>query len=115
MTATRRLLRIARETVELLDATAYVGLDNLDTAAAVERDFQCTERRDMALARMLASSGEIRYGGERIDGLASHRLIHRGLALVPEAVTAAVPLTASAEASAGAAAALALANFSPAG
>jgi branched-chain amino acid transport system ATP-binding protein len=37
-----------------------------------------------ALARMLASSGEIRYGGERIDGLASHRLIHRGLALVPE-------------------------------
>ena len=51
------LLRIARETVEFLDATAYVGLDNLDTAAAVERDFQCTERRDMALAR-ITTAGE---------------------------------------------------------
>ena len=37
-----------------------------------------------ALARMIAASGEIRYGGERIDALASHQLIHRGLALVPE-------------------------------
>ena len=37
-----------------------------------------------ALVRLVASSGEIRYGGERIDGLASHHLIHRGLALVPE-------------------------------
>ncbi len=51
------LLRIAHETVEFHDATPYVGLDNLDTAAAVERDFQCTERKDMALAR-IATSGE---------------------------------------------------------
>lgn len=51
------LLRIAHETVEFIDATRYVGLDNLDTAAAVERDFGCTERKDMALAR-IATSGE---------------------------------------------------------
>ena len=37
-----------------------------------------------ALARMIDSGGEIRYGGERIDGLASHQLIGRGMALVPE-------------------------------
>jgi aldehyde:ferredoxin oxidoreductase len=51
------LLRIAHETVEFLDATPYVGLDNLDTAAAVERDFKCTERKDMALAR-ITTAGE---------------------------------------------------------
>ncbi len=37
-----------------------------------------------ALARLLASSGEIHYRGERIDGLPAHALISRGLALVPE-------------------------------
>ena len=37
-----------------------------------------------ALARMIQSSGEVRYRGQRIDGLASHQLIGRGLALVPE-------------------------------
>jgi aldehyde:ferredoxin oxidoreductase len=46
------LLRIAHDTVEFLDASPYVGLDNLDTAAAIERDFGCTERKDMALARI---------------------------------------------------------------
>ncbi|MCL4758506.1 MAG: MoaD/ThiS family protein [Rhodocyclaceae bacterium] len=51
------LLRIAHETVEFLDATPYVGLDNLDTAAAIERDFECTERKDMALAR-ITTAGE---------------------------------------------------------
>ena len=40
-----------------LEATSYVGLDNLDTAAAIERDFHCTERKDMALAR-ITSAGE---------------------------------------------------------
>jgi branched-chain amino acid transport system ATP-binding protein len=37
-----------------------------------------------ALARMVASRGEIVYRGERIDRLPSHELIGRGLALVPE-------------------------------
>ena len=51
------LLKIAQDAIEFLDATPYVGLDNLDTAAAIERDFQCTERNDMALAR-ITSAGE---------------------------------------------------------
>ncbi|MBL8491254.1 MAG: MoaD/ThiS family protein [Rhodocyclaceae bacterium] len=46
------LLRIAHETAEFHDATPYVGLDNLDMAKAVERDFQCTETKNMALARI---------------------------------------------------------------
>lgn len=46
------LLRIAFEEVEFLDAEPYVGLDNLDTAAAIERDLSCSERKDMALARI---------------------------------------------------------------
>ena len=37
-----------------------------------------------ALARMLPSSGEIHYQGERIEALPPHSLIARGLALVPE-------------------------------
>ncbi|MCF8179542.1 MAG: hypothetical protein K9J74_13635, partial [Sulfuritalea sp.] len=51
------LLKLAGDSVEFLDATPYVGLDNLDTAAAIERDFKCTERKDMALAR-ITSAGE---------------------------------------------------------
>ncbi|MCM2308359.1 MAG: MoaD/ThiS family protein [Sulfuritalea sp.] len=51
------LLKISREGVEFLDAAPYVGLDNLDTAAAIERDFHCTERKDMALAR-ITTAGE---------------------------------------------------------
>jgi branched-chain amino acid transport system ATP-binding protein len=37
-----------------------------------------------ALARLLPAKGELRYRGERLDGLPSHALISRGLALVPE-------------------------------
>ena len=37
-----------------------------------------------ALARMIASRGEIHYGNRRIETLPSHELIGRGLALVPE-------------------------------
>jgi branched-chain amino acid transport system ATP-binding protein len=37
-----------------------------------------------ALARLLPARGEIHYRGERIDGLPSHALIRKGLALVPE-------------------------------
>jgi aldehyde:ferredoxin oxidoreductase len=51
------LLKISHDAIEFLDATPYVGLDNLDTAAAIERDFNCTERKDMALAR-ITTAGE---------------------------------------------------------
>ncbi|HET9596252.1 MAG TPA: aldehyde ferredoxin oxidoreductase C-terminal domain-containing protein [Anaeromyxobacteraceae bacterium] len=51
------LLQIAHESVTFHDARPYLGLDNLDTCAAIERDFGCTERRDMALAR-ITSAGE---------------------------------------------------------
>lgn len=51
------LLKLAGDSIEFLDAAPYVGLDNLDTAAAIERDFKCTERKDMALAR-ITSAGE---------------------------------------------------------
>jgi aldehyde:ferredoxin oxidoreductase len=51
------LLKIAYETVEFVDAAPYVGLDNLDMAAAIERDFNCVEREDMALAR-ITTAGE---------------------------------------------------------
>lgn len=37
-----------------------------------------------ALARLLPAKGEMHYRGERLDGLPSHALISRGLALVPE-------------------------------
>ena len=46
------LLKLSRDSIEFLDARPYVGLDNLDTAAAIEHDFNCTERKDMALARI---------------------------------------------------------------
>jgi len=51
------LLRIAYDQVTFEDAERYRGLDNGDTVHAVEKDFACTERKDMALAR-IASSGE---------------------------------------------------------
>ncbi|KON79882.1 MoaD/ThiS family protein [Azoarcus sp. PA01] len=51
------LLRIAHDEVQFLDATPYVGLDNLEIPGAIERDFDCTERKDMALAR-ITSAGE---------------------------------------------------------
>ncbi|MDP2133125.1 MAG: aldehyde ferredoxin oxidoreductase C-terminal domain-containing protein, partial [Sulfuritalea sp.] len=51
------LLKIAYESVEFVDAAPYVGLNNLDMAAAIQRDYHCVEREDMALAR-ITSSGE---------------------------------------------------------
>ncbi|MCF8179545.1 MAG: MoaD/ThiS family protein [Sulfuritalea sp.] len=51
------MLRIAFEDVEFVDAAPYVGLDNLDMAAAIQRNFSCVEREDMALAR-ITTSGE---------------------------------------------------------
>jgi aldehyde:ferredoxin oxidoreductase len=51
------VLRISQDQVTFHDARPYLGLDNLDTVAAIERDFGCTERKDMALAR-ITSAGE---------------------------------------------------------
>jgi aldehyde:ferredoxin oxidoreductase len=51
------LLKIAYENVEFVDAAPYVGMDNLEIAAAIERDFKCTEREDMAMAR-ITTAGE---------------------------------------------------------
>ncbi len=51
------LLKITFKQIEFLDATPYLGLDNIDTTAAIEKDFDCTERKDMALAR-ITSAGE---------------------------------------------------------
>jgi aldehyde:ferredoxin oxidoreductase len=51
------LLRITQDEVGFYDAKPYLGLDNLDTAAAIERDFNCKERKDMALAR-ITTAGE---------------------------------------------------------
>ena len=51
------VLRIAHGAVTFHDAAPYLGLDNIDTTAAIERDFACRERKDMALAR-ITSAGE---------------------------------------------------------
>lgn len=51
------LLQLSNREVSFHDATPYLGLDNTDVAHAVERDFSCTERKDMALAR-ITSAGE---------------------------------------------------------
>ncbi|GAB4170848.1 MAG: aldehyde ferredoxin oxidoreductase family protein [Rhodocyclaceae bacterium] len=51
------LLTIAFDRVGFLDARPYAGMDNLDFSAAIERDFHCTERKDMAMAR-ITSAGE---------------------------------------------------------
>jgi aldehyde:ferredoxin oxidoreductase len=51
------VLRISQDEVTFHDARPYLGLDNLDTCAAIERDFGCKERKDMALAR-ITSAGE---------------------------------------------------------
>ncbi len=51
------LLRIAHEEVTFHAVPHFAGLNNLDTAAAVEKEFECKERKDMALAR-ISSAGE---------------------------------------------------------
>ena len=51
------LLRIAGREVSFHDATHYLGMDNSDVTHAVEKDFSCTERKDMAMAR-ITSAGE---------------------------------------------------------
>jgi aldehyde:ferredoxin oxidoreductase len=51
------LLRITCQEFGFHDATHYLGMDNGDVTRAVERDFSCTERKDMAMAR-ITSAGE---------------------------------------------------------
>ncbi|MCM2357876.1 MAG: MoaD/ThiS family protein [Geobacteraceae bacterium] len=51
------LLQLSNQEVSFHDATPYVGLDNTDVAHAIERDFSCSERKDMAMAR-ITSAGE---------------------------------------------------------
>lgn len=51
------LLKINQDEVQFHDATPYAGLDNIDFTEAVEKDFNCKERKDMAMAR-ITSAGE---------------------------------------------------------
>jgi aldehyde:ferredoxin oxidoreductase len=51
------LLEISGGKVAFHDASPYLGMDNTDFTRAVERDFSCIERKDMALAR-IARAGE---------------------------------------------------------
>lgn len=51
------LLEINREKVRFHDASPWLGLDNMALTEAIEEAFQCTERRDMAMAR-ITSAGE---------------------------------------------------------
>ncbi len=51
------LLRISHQEVTFHDATVYRGMDNGDLTHAVENDFSCSERKNMAMAR-ITSAGE---------------------------------------------------------
>jgi aldehyde:ferredoxin oxidoreductase len=51
------LLKIAYEKIEFVDAAPYVGMNNLELPAAIQRDYSCVEREDMALAR-ITNAGE---------------------------------------------------------
>lgn len=55
--ATLTLLTVRGDEIAFDDATAYAGMNNLDFTAAVERDYDCEERRTMAMAR-ITSAGE---------------------------------------------------------
>ncbi|MDD5286124.1 MAG: aldehyde ferredoxin oxidoreductase C-terminal domain-containing protein [Desulfuromonadaceae bacterium] len=46
------LLQISKEKVVFHDATPYLGMDNGDLTHAVEKDFSCIERKNMAMARI---------------------------------------------------------------
>ncbi len=46
------MLKLEQDTAEFLDASTYQGLDNIALTAAVERDFDCREGRNMAMARI---------------------------------------------------------------
>ncbi|MDP2657322.1 MAG: aldehyde ferredoxin oxidoreductase C-terminal domain-containing protein [Candidatus Deferrimicrobium sp.] len=46
------LLELSGGEVRFHDATPYLGMDNTDLTRAVEKDFSCSERKDMAMARI---------------------------------------------------------------
>lgn len=46
------LLELSGGEVRFHDATSYLGMDNTDLVRAVEIDFSCAERKDMAMARI---------------------------------------------------------------
>ena len=51
------LLKIKQEQISFIDATPYRGMDNIEFTAAIEGDFDCSEQKDMAMAR-ISSAGE---------------------------------------------------------
>ena len=51
------LLKIVQEQISFIDASRYRGMDNLEFTTAIESDFACHERKDMAMAR-ISSAGE---------------------------------------------------------
>jgi len=51
------LLRLHEDQLSFVDATPYLGMDNLAMTAAIELDFSCREGQDMAMAR-ISSAGE---------------------------------------------------------
>ncbi len=51
------LLHIQQEQIDFIDASPYCGMDNIEFTARIEQDFDCTERKDMAMAR-ISSAGE---------------------------------------------------------
>ncbi|OMH29068.1 aldehyde ferredoxin oxidoreductase C-terminal domain-containing protein [Motiliproteus sp. MSK22-1] len=53
------LLNISQDQVSFLDATPYLGMDNIELTETIEQDFDCTEQKDMAMAR-ITSAGENR-------------------------------------------------------
>ncbi len=51
------LLKIEQDQINFVDATPYRGMDNIEFTAKIEHDFDCHERKDMAMAR-ISSAGE---------------------------------------------------------
>ena len=53
------LVTLSHGDVKFAPAAPYAGMDNLDFTAAIERDFRCKERKDMAMVR-ITRAGENR-------------------------------------------------------
>lgn len=51
------LVEIDGEEISFHDAGPWLGMDNIDFTAAIEQEFECRERRNMAMAR-ITSAGE---------------------------------------------------------
>ncbi len=46
------LLELSKEGARFHDAASYLGMDNNDFTHVIEKDFSCSERKDMAMARI---------------------------------------------------------------